>query len=62
MASCKQFIIQLYTAGKVIPTPFCQTTYWHRSLNPVKLVDVRFSGMGPKMTKARMAKLYQLPE
>ena len=33
----------IYTAGIVIPTPVSAATYWHRSLNPKKLVDVGFS-------------------
>jgi len=33
----------IYTAGVTIPTPFTGATYWHRSLNPKKLVEVRFS-------------------
>ena len=33
----------VYTAGKVIPTPFCSASYHHRSLNPEKLIAVNFS-------------------
>ena len=33
----------IYTAGIVIPSPVSASTYWHRSLNPKKLVDVGFS-------------------
>ena len=42
---------------------FYQThcSYWHRSLNPKKLVEVKFSHIGQKMTIARMIKLYKLP-
>ena len=32
-----------YTAGAVLPTPIARCRYWHRSLNPKKLVDVGFS-------------------
>lgn len=35
----------VYTAGVTIPTPIANTTYWHRSLNPKKLVEVRFSAL-----------------
>lgn len=31
----------VYTAGVVLPKPICQTRYWHRSLNPKKLIQVR---------------------
>lgn len=30
----------VYTAGVTIPTPVANATYWHRSLNPKKLVEV----------------------
>ncbi|KAK0597799.1 hypothetical protein LWI29_028685 [Acer saccharum] len=29
-----------YTAGVVLPTPMSTCQYWHRSLNPKKLIDV----------------------
>eukprot|EP00877_Chromochloris_zofingiensis_P010082 jgi/Chrzof1/5327/Cz15g22080.t1 len=51
-----------YTAGVVLPTPLAQCRYWHRSLNPKKLIDVRFSQLAPRMTMARTIKLYRLPD
>lgn len=33
----------VYTAGVVLPKPVTTCRYWHRSLNPKKLIDVRFS-------------------
>ena len=51
----------IYTAGVVIPTPIGQTTYWHRSLNPKKLVDVGFSSLPAKTPMARYSKMYKLP-
>ncbi|PIO64967.1 Myristoyl-CoA:protein N-myristoyltransferase domain protein [Teladorsagia circumcincta] len=36
--------------------------YWHRSLNPKKLIDVKFSHLSAKMTMARTIKLYKLPD
>jgi len=35
----------VYTAGVLIPLPIAKTTYWHRSLNPKKLVEVGFSSL-----------------
>ena len=32
-----------YTAGAVLPRPVSTTQYWHRSLNPKKLISVGFS-------------------
>lgn len=36
--------------------------YWHRSLNPKKLVEVQFSSLHRNMTLQRMIRLYRLPE
>ncbi len=36
--------------------------YWHRSLNPRKLIDVKFSHLTRNMTMQRTLKLYKLPE
>lgn len=54
--------MQIYTSGTVLPTPFCQTIYYHRSLNPKKLIEINFSGLGKNQTIAMMKKLYNLPE
>ncbi|XP_010925478.1 glycylpeptide N-tetradecanoyltransferase 1 [Elaeis guineensis] len=51
-----------YTAGVVIPTPVATCQYWHRSLNPKKLIDVGFSRLGDRMTMSRTIRLYKLPE
>ncbi|XP_055350979.1 glycylpeptide N-tetradecanoyltransferase 1-like [Paramacrobiotus metropolitanus] len=52
----------VYTAGAVLPKPVGTCRYWHRSLNPQKLVDVSFSSVGKNMTIQRMKKLYRLPD
>ncbi|XP_068639924.1 glycylpeptide N-tetradecanoyltransferase 1-like [Aristolochia californica] len=51
-----------YTAGVVLPTPIATCQYWHRSLNPKKLIDVGFSRLGARMTMSRTIKLYKIPE
>lgn len=51
-----------YTAGVVLPTPVATCQYWHRSLNPKKLIDVGFSRLGARMTMSRTIKLYKLPD
>ncbi|XP_062204227.1 glycylpeptide N-tetradecanoyltransferase 1-like [Phragmites australis] len=51
-----------YTAGVVLPTPITTCRYWHRSLNPKKLIDVGFSRLGPRMTMSRTIRLYKLPD
>lgn len=52
----------VYTAGVVLPKPVGVCRYWHRSLNPKKLIEVRFSHLSAKMTMARTIKLYKLPD
>ena len=51
----------VYTAGAKIPTPFSGATYWHRSLNPKKLLDVRFSSKPAAMSKSAYFKLNKVP-
>jgi len=52
----------VYTAGVVLPRPVSECRYYHRSLNPKKLIEVGFSHLGNRMTMARTIKLYKLPE
>lgn len=52
----------VYTAGIVLPKPVGTCRYWHRSLNPKKLIDVKFSHLKRNMTMQRTIKLYKLPE
>ena len=51
----------VYTAGATIPTPIAGATYWHRSLNPKKLIDVHFSSKPANMSMAGYMKLHRLP-
>eukprot|EP00899_Mesostigma_viride_P003341 jgi/Mesvir1/13007/Mv06010-RA.1 len=51
-----------YTAGVVLPRPITSCRYWHRSLQPKKLIDVGFSHLAPRMTLSRTVKLYKLPD
>ncbi|KAL7647000.1 UNVERIFIED_CONTAM: hypothetical protein RMT77_002257 [Armadillidium vulgare] len=52
----------VYTAGVVLPRPVASCRYWHRSLNPKKLIEVKFSHLGKNMTMQRTLKLYKLPD
>jgi glycylpeptide N-tetradecanoyltransferase len=52
----------VYTAGVILPTPIAKCRYWHRSLNPKKLIEVHFSYLGRNMTMQRTIKLYKLPD
>ena len=47
--------------SKMIFYLFC-FRYWHRSLNPKKLIEVKFSHLKQNMTMQRTIKLYRLPE
>jgi len=51
----------VYTAGVVLPKPVAQNRYYHRSLNPKKLIDIGFSRLQPRMTIQRTIKLYRVP-
>ena len=50
----------LFTAGVVIPTPITTASYYHRSLNPKKLVDVGFSSLPVGEPMARFVKRQKL--
>eukprot|EP01105_Mastigella_eilhardi_P006100 TRINITY_DN1770_c0_g1_i1.p1 TRINITY_DN1770_c0_g1~~TRINITY_DN1770_c0_g1_i1.p1 ORF type:complete len:534 (+),score=188.15 TRINITY_DN1770_c0_g1_i1:32-1603(+) len=52
----------VYTAGVVLPNPISTCHYYHRSLNPRKLVDVGFSALNQRLTMSRALKLYHVPE
>ncbi|XP_069111093.1 glycylpeptide N-tetradecanoyltransferase 1-like [Argopecten irradians] len=52
----------VYTAGVVLPKPVACCRYWHRSLNPRKLIEVKFSHLSRNMTMQRTLKLYKLPD
>lgn len=51
-----------YTAGVYIPRPISTCRYYHRSINPKKLIEVGFSRLAPRMTLARTIKLYKVPD
>ncbi|KAL8609407.1 Glycylpeptide N-tetradecanoyltransferase 2 [Nucella lapillus] len=52
----------VYTSGVVLPKPVASCRYWHRSLNPRKLIEVKFSHLSRNMTMQRTLKLYKLPD
>lgn len=54
--------MQIYTSGKTLPTPFARATYYHRSLDPKKLIEIKFSALQPGQTMAMVKKLYSVPE
>ncbi|XP_018583871.2 glycylpeptide N-tetradecanoyltransferase 1-like isoform X1 [Scleropages formosus] len=52
----------VYAAGVVLPKPVATCRFWHRYLNPRKLIEVKFSHLNKNMTVQRALKLYRLPE
>ncbi|ORZ15800.1 acyl-CoA N-acyltransferase [Absidia repens] len=52
----------VYTAGAVLPKPVSTCQYFHRSLNPKKLVECGFSRIPQSWTLARMIKHFKVPE
>ncbi|KAJ9122827.1 hypothetical protein QFC24_003863 [Naganishia onofrii] len=51
----------VYTAGVVIPTPISTCRYYHRNLNPAKLVDIGFTPLSRTETISRLVRKYALP-
>lgn len=60
--NCKGIFQAVYTAGVVLPKPVGTCRYWHRSINPKKLIEVKFSHLSRNMTMQRHLKLYRLPD
>lgn len=52
----------VYTAGVVLPKPVARNRYYHRSLNPKKLIDIGFSRLQNRMTLSMTIKLYKVPK
>ncbi|XP_071318718.1 glycylpeptide N-tetradecanoyltransferase 1-like [Trachinotus anak] len=52
----------VYTAGIVLPTPLSSCRYWHRPLNPRKLMEVKYPGLRQSTNLQRALKLNRLPE
>ncbi|KAI9500146.1 glycylpeptide N-tetradecanoyltransferase [Coemansia spiralis] len=51
----------LYTAGRLLPKPVATCRYYHRSLNPKKLVDIGFSAPVDGAKLARLTAKMRLP-
>ena len=50
----------IYTAGIVVPRPATTATYWHRTLNPKKLVEVGFSSLPAGVPMAKYVKSHNV--
>lgn len=66
IATCRFVRAQIecfYLVTVQVEERFCfYYRYWHRSLNPKKLIDIKFSHLTRNMTMQRTLKLYKLPE
>ena len=51
----------VYTSGTLLPKPIAENRYFHRSLNPKKLIDIGFSRLPPKTTLTTQIKLHKMP-
>jgi len=52
----------VYTAGVVLPKPIAACRYYHRSLDPKKLIEIGFSRLQPRMTMTRTVRLFKMKE
>ena len=52
----------IYTGGQILPTPVSTCRYFHRPLQWMKLYEVGFSPLPPKMTPSTMVKRNRVPE
>ncbi|CAJ0909925.1 12532_t:CDS:2 [Entrophospora sp. SA101] len=50
----------VYTAGVVLPKPISKARYFHRSLNPKKLVETNFSRLPQNVPLSRYVKKYKV--
>ncbi|KDE04788.1 hypothetical protein MVLG_04752 [Microbotryum lychnidis-dioicae p1A1 Lamole] len=51
----------IYTAGAYLPTPVSRCQYYHRNLNPQKLVKTGFTSIPRNSTMARLINHYRVP-
>ena len=51
----------IFTSGTTLPTPYATAQYWHRNLNPKKLVDVKFSFKPANQDISKFTKSHRLP-
>jgi glycylpeptide N-tetradecanoyltransferase len=52
----------IFTSGAILPTPISTCQYFHRSLNPEKLINVNFSVLKNGMTLEQTIEKYKLPD
>jgi glycylpeptide N-tetradecanoyltransferase len=60
--NCEGIFQASYTAGVLLPKPIAKCRYWHRSLNPKKLTEVKFSHIPRGTTLSSLIKKYKVPK
>lgn len=58
---CYGFHQAVYTSGTYLPKFIARCNYWHRALNPRKLIDINFINLNHNITIRMLQKLYWLP-
>lgn len=58
VSTCRYASLSFYSD---VPAQGLDTSYYHRTMNVPKLVDIKFTHVPRNMTLARMIKLYKLP-
>ena len=58
----KNIFWAVYTSGSVLPRPFAECRYFHRSINVKKLIEIKFSHLPPGRSMGIQKKLLKLPD
>lgn len=57
---CENIWQAVYTSGTMLPKPYSQCTYYHRNLNVQKLLDIKFTYLGPNLNASRAKGIYKV--
>lgn len=52
----------IYATFTLLPTPFCKTSFYYRSINLQKLVDIKYTFLPKGMSLKKAINNYELPE
>jgi len=61
-ANTKGYFQAIYTSGQVLPTPYAQARYYHRAINPEKLIDCGFSSLPRKQSLKQHLKIHEISD
>ena len=60
--NCRDQWQAIYTSGTTLPTPFATAQYWHRNLDPKKLVECKFAFKPADITMPKFVRKHRLQE